>query len=87
LQIRRFPAPANSQAARALLSYAIFSNRLQEMTMGRGDRKTKKGKISIRSYGKARPHTAKKSTGAAKAAKPAAKKAAPAKKVAAKKPA
>ena len=55
--------------------------------MGRGDRKTKKGKISIRSYGKARPHTAKKSTGAAKAAKPAAKKAAPAMKVAAKKPA
>ena len=28
--------------------------------MGRGDRKTRKGKISIRSYGNARPHTAKK---------------------------
>lgn len=55
--------------------------------MGRGDRKTKKGKISIRSYGNARPHAPKKSAGAAKVAKPAAKKAAPAKKVAAKKPA
>ncbi|MBS0590107.1 MAG: 30S ribosomal protein THX [Proteobacteria bacterium] len=56
--------------------------------MGRGDRKTKKGKIAIRSYGKARPHEPKKAAGAvAKAAKPAAKKAAPAKKAAAKKPA
>jgi ribosomal small subunit protein bTHX len=59
--------------------------------MGRGDRKTKKGKIAIRSYGNARPHAAKSVAGtktavAAKpAAKPAAKKAAPAKKVAAKK--
>jgi ribosomal small subunit protein bTHX len=59
--------------------------------MGRGDRKTKKGKIAIRSYGNVRPHAAKKSTpAAAKAvAKPAVKKAAPpAKKAApAKKPA
>ncbi|GAA0710043.1 30S ribosomal protein THX [Dokdonella soli] len=59
--------------------------------MGRGDRKTKKGKIAIRSYGNTRPHAAKKAAGtktaAAKpAAKPAVKKAAaPAKKVAAKK--
>lgn len=58
--------------------------------MGRGDRKTKKGKISIRSYGNARPHTAvTKATGAVKktatAAKPAVKKAAPAKKAAPKK--
>ena len=60
--------------------------------MGRGDRKTKKGKRSIRSYGNVRPHksattknapVAKK---AAPAAKPAVKKAAPpAKKAAAKK--
>ena len=60
--------------------------------MGRGDRKTRKGKTAIRSYGNARPHkaktaaatgvVAKKST----VAKPAAKKAAPAvKKAAAKK--
>ena len=57
--------------------------------MGRGDRKTKKGKIAIRSYGKARPHVAKKAAGTKTvAAKPAAKKAAPAKKAAAaKKPA
>jgi 30S ribosomal protein S31 len=60
--------------------------------MGRGDRKTRKGKISIRSYGNARPHTAKKAAkggAVAKktAAKPVAKKAAPvAKKAAAKKP-
>lgn len=61
--------------------------------MGRGDRKTRKGKISIRSYGNARPHTAKKAAAkggatAKKAApKPIAKKAAPvAKKAAPKKP-
>ena len=57
--------------------------------MGRGDRKTKKGKIAVRSYGNARPHAAKSSTGAAKPsvkkAAPAVKKAAPAKKAAAKK--
>lgn len=46
--------------------------------MGRGDRKTRKGKISIRSYGNARPH-AEKSAGAASAVaasagKPAVKK-------------
>lgn len=50
--------------------------------MGRGDRKTRKGKISIRSYGNARPHAAKSAVvGAAasatpSAAKPAVKKAA-----------
>ena len=61
--------------------------------MGRGDRKTRKGKISIRSYGNARPHKAKKTAGAgaavakkAAAPKPAVKKAAaPAKKAPAKK--
>ena len=50
--------------------------------MGRGDRKTRKGKTAIRSYGNSRPHkVASKKTGSAvkKAAvhKPAAKKAAP----------
>ena len=58
--------------------------------MGKGDRKTAKGKRNISSYGKARPNTSAKAatksavtkaTGAAKA--PVAKKA-PAKKVAAK---
>jgi 30S ribosomal protein S31 len=62
--------------------------------MGKGDRKTRKGKIAIRSYGNTRPHAAVQGTGAkgavakpaAKtAAKPAAKKAAPVKKAAAKK--
>ncbi len=58
--------------------------------MGRGDRKTKKGKISIRSYGNVRPHAEKAVAGAkpavAKASiKPAVKKAVPAKKAAAKK--
>ncbi|HEU4662719.1 MAG TPA: 30S ribosomal protein THX [Dokdonella sp.] len=60
--------------------------------MGKGDRKTRKGKISIRSYGNVRPHSAKAAGAAAvakpvaKAAKPAVKKAAaPAKKAAAKK--
>lgn len=63
--------------------------------MGRGDRKTKKGKTAIRSYGNARSHTvkkatvgapvAKKTTVAKPAAKPAVKKAAPAKKAPAKK--
>ncbi|HEX4480890.1 MAG TPA: 30S ribosomal protein THX [Rudaea sp.] len=61
--------------------------------MGRGDRKTRKGKTAIRSYGNARPHTAKKAAGAGGAvvkktaiAKPAVKKAAPAKKAPAKRP-
>ena len=63
--------------------------------MGRGDRKTRKGKIAIRSYGNVRPHAdsnavaAKPATSAKSASKPAAKtavkKAAPAKKAAAKK--
>ena len=58
--------------------------------MGRGDRMTRKGKISIRSHGNARPHAVKKSAGAkpatAAAKAPAVKKvAAPAKKAPAKK--
>jgi ribosomal small subunit protein bTHX len=58
--------------------------------MGRGDRKTRKGKIAIRSYGNARPHAAKKAAGtktaAAKSpAKTPVKKAAPVRKTAAKK--
>ncbi|HVT32594.1 MAG TPA: 30S ribosomal protein THX [Rhodanobacteraceae bacterium] len=58
--------------------------------MGRGDRKTRKGKIAIRSYGNARPHAAKTSTGAKPvssrpAVKTAVKKAAPVKKAPAKK--
>lgn len=57
--------------------------------MGKGDRKTRKGKIYIRSYGNARPHAVKKSVDSAKPvvkkAAPAVKKAAPAKKAAAKK--
>lgn len=55
--------------------------------MGKGDRKTRKGKISIRSYGNVRPHTEKKDAAAKPAsaapkaaAKPAAAKKAPAKK-------
>jgi len=58
--------------------------------MGRGDRKTRKGKISIRSYGNARPHTAAKKSGKPAAAKSPAtkaplKKAVPVKKAAPKK--
>jgi len=59
--------------------------------MGKGDRKTRKGKIAIRSYGNSRPHAEKPVAGAGRpavktAAKPAAvKKAAPAKKAVAKK--
>ena len=51
--------------------------------MGRGDRKTRKGKISIRSYGNARPHKAVTSKTAPTAPKkvaplkPVMKKAAP----------
>lgn len=54
--------------------------------MGRGDRKTRKGKIAIRSYGNVRPHAEKSSDkpvastparkSASTAAKPAVKKAA-----------
>ena len=59
--------------------------------MGRGDKKTRKGKISMRSYGNVRPHKVKAAGGAAVARKPApakpviAKKAAPVKKAAPKK--
>ncbi len=66
--------------------------------MGRGDKKTRKGKRSISSYGKTRPHaargakkgTATKKAGAAKSARPAApaakRPAPPAKKAPAKRP-
>jgi 30S ribosomal protein S31 len=62
----------------------------EETTMGRGDRKTRKGKIAIRSYGNARPHvattaTATKPAAAKSPAKTAVKKAIPAKKTPAKK--
>ena len=57
--------------------------------MGKGDRKTRKGKIAIRSYGNVRPHASKTSSAAKPAAKTpaktAVKKAAPAKKAPAKK--
>jgi ribosomal small subunit protein bTHX len=52
----------------------------EKLKMGRGDRKTRKGKISIRSYGNARPHKAVAKAGAVK--KAAAPKAAAAKKAA-----
>ena len=57
--------------------------------MGRGDRKTRKGKRSVSSYGKTRPHAvrgAKKTVAvkkAASSARPAARPAAPAKRPAA----
>jgi len=59
------------------------SLRIKEFPMGKGDRRTRRGKIYRSSYGKARPHV-DVVTGAAvakpAAAKPAAKKAAPRKK-------
>ena len=56
--------------------------------MGKGDRKTRKGKISMRSYGNVRPHKVKVKAGAAVAKKtathkPVVKKVAPAVKKAA----
>ncbi|MBP6299430.1 MAG: 30S ribosomal protein THX [Arenimonas sp.] len=53
--------------------------------MGRGDRKTTKGKRSISSYGNARANTAKKEAVVVAVKKEAVKKAAPAKKAPAKK--
>jgi ribosomal small subunit protein bTHX len=59
--------------------------------MGKGDRKTRKGKIAARSYGNVRPHATKSATtGSARpaaktAARPAVKKAAPPRKAPAKK--
>lgn len=57
--------------------------------MGKGDKKTKKGKISMGSYGNSRPRTVAKSAAAPKKDKaeaaPKAEKKAPAKKAAAKK--
>src|SRR5690606_40636898 len=68
---------------------AFSKTRVQEHDMGKGDRKTAKGKRYNSSYGNAPPHVATKATGAASA--PVAKKAAtkttraPAKKVVARK--
>ena len=42
--------------------------------MGKGDKKTAKGKIAIGSFGKTRPHKLKKKEEAVVEAKPAAKK-------------
>jgi len=59
--------------------------------MGRGDRKTRKGKTAIRSYGNSRPHKVKTTATGVVAKKPAmakpaiAKKAAPVKRAAPKK--
>ncbi len=56
--------------------------------MGKGDKKTAKGKRYAGSYGNARPHSSKTVAATKAVAKPAAKKAAPAaKKAPAKKPA
>ncbi len=65
-----------------LLALRAATNRTEESNMGKGDRKTRKGKIAIRSYGNVRSHAGKvvKKTGTAK--KPVG-----AKPVAAKKPA
>ena len=66
---------------RAVLIYPVddrtlradFSDNHAENAMGRGDRKTQKGKRSIRSYGNVRPHKSATTKNA-----PVAKKAAPA---------
>jgi len=50
--------------------------------MGRGDRKTRKGKTAIRSYGNSRPHKAKTTATGVVAKKPAVAKPAVAKKAA-----
>jgi 30S ribosomal protein S31 len=42
-------------------------------TNGKGDRRTRRGKIYNGSYGKTRPHRGKKPAAAASAAKPAGK--------------
>jgi 30S ribosomal protein S31 len=60
-------------------SKIIFRRSIQ---MGRGDRKTQKGKRAVRSYGNSRPHKIAAKAGAVvkktAAAKPAVKKVAPA---------
>ncbi|HET6905412.1 MAG TPA: 30S ribosomal protein THX [Rhodanobacteraceae bacterium] len=56
--------------------------------MGKGDKRTRKGKIYAGSHGNVRPHSAKSKSAVKKAAKPAARpaaKKAPVKKAAAKK--
>jgi ribosomal small subunit protein bTHX len=46
----------------ALLSYSTFSNKNTERPMGRGDAKTKRGKITRGSHGKSRPKLIKLKT-------------------------
>ena len=68
-------------------AWCADSTHIPGTDMGKGDKKTRKGKIYAGSHGNTRPHSAKSKaavkTTAAKAAKPATR--APAKKVAAKK--
>jgi 30S ribosomal protein S31 len=76
--------PACRPAAPALTARrgAILRNDQEFSAMGKGDSRTRKGKISTGSYGNARPHTAviaNKPAAAAPAKKAPAKKA-PAKK-------
>jgi 30S ribosomal protein S31 len=65
------------KTGRLLVTFATF---FEENDMGKGDRKTRRGKIYAASYGNKRPHSKRVvGTGAAVVAKPVAKKAAAAK--------
>lgn len=78
-------SPAALKLGGLLVTFATF---FEEKNMGKGDRKTRRGKIYAASYGNKRPHSARV-VGAASAvvAKPAVKKVAAAAKPAAKAPA
>lgn len=71
------PRPAALNLGGLLVTFATF---FEENNMGKGDRKTRRGKIYAASYGNKRPHSKRVvGTGAAVAAKPVVKKAAAAK--------
>jgi 30S ribosomal protein S31 len=75
------------QSRRGFLDFAALKGTLENL-VGKGDRRTRRGKIYAGSFGKSRPKAGKaKSKAKAKVARPAAVKAAPAVKPAAKAPA
>ena len=60
-----------------VLSLTTLKKERDTLVMGRGDKRTRKGKITAGSYGVSRPKSANKPTAKPKADKPAKKAAAP----------
>jgi ribosomal small subunit protein bTHX len=66
MNIEQFP-PADSSERFTLRLIYFFNPSLKGQSMGRGDKRTRKGKIFRSSYGKTRPHDPNKKEAAAPA--------------------